>query len=105
MKNECTHAYEVKYNSLMTVRFACRKCGAVKHLSRKCACSLYLLGLVGWLPAFYFSSLELSRLLKLLLTIAVYLALNFALQFFFYKWLAAKKPAQLNRFIGEQDSL
>ena len=27
------------------------------------------------------------------------------LQFFFYKWLAAKKPAQLNRFIGEQDSL
>ena len=85
----------------MTVRFVCGKCGAVKHLSRKCACSLYLLGLVGWLPAFYFSSLEISRFFKLPLTISAYLALNFAVQFFFYKWFAAKKPAQLNRFIGE----
>ena len=101
MKNECAHNYEVKQGVLMTVCFVCKKCGAVKHLSRKHACLLYMLGLPGWLPSFFFDSFETSWVLKLLLSVITYLAINFILYFLFYKWLTAKNGIQLSAFIGD----
>ena len=101
MKNECTHNYEVKHDVLMTVRFVCKKCGTVKYLRRKYACFLYLLGLTGWIPSFFFGSLEISSLLKLLLFVTTYLTVNFVICFLFYKWLTTRETTQLNPFISD----
>lgn len=101
MINECAHNYEVKHGVLMTVCFVCKKCGAVKHLSREHACLLYLMGLAGWIPSFFFNSFEISWLLKLLLSVITYLAMNLIFYFLFYKWLTTKNAAQLSAFVGD----
>lgn len=103
MKNECDHNYEVKRDSLMTVCFVCKRCGAIKHLRRKYACLLYLLGLTGWIPSFFIISFDISTLCKSLISITIYLMMNFVLCFLFYKWLTTKKKARLSKFMSDQD--
>lgn len=101
MKNECDHNYEVKRDSLMTVCFVCKRCGAIKHLRRKYACLLYLLGLTGWIPSFFIISFDISTLYKSLISITIYLMMNFVLCFLFYKWLTTKKKARLSKFMSD----
>ena len=103
MKNECDHNYEVKRDSLMTVCFVCKRCGVIKYLRRKYACLLYLLGLTGWIPSFFIISFDISKLCKLLMSITIYLVMNFVLCFLFYKWLTTKKTARLSKFMSDQD--
>lgn len=103
MKTECAHNYEVKQGLFIPVCFVCRKCGAVKHLRRKYACLLFLLGCIGWIPSFFFESFEISWLLKLLLSVITYLAMNFVLDSLFYKWLATRNATQLSTFISDSD--
>ena len=63
----------------------------------------FLLGCIGWIPSFFFESFEISWLLKLLLSVITYLAMNFVLDSPFYKWLATRNATQLSTFISDSD--
>lgn len=100
MVNECYHDYEVKLDALMSVSFVCKECGMTKNLRRKYACIVYLIGLIGWIPSFFYFSLK-EHWLGVLLTAATYGAVNYIICYLFYKWLAKRNQAQLKRFIGD----